>query len=154
MFEIRFLTNSDGKQRVSRFVLESLKDWFEVDETRENYIEKSAGEPCFAAYIDGAPVGFLCLKPTSEATVEIAVMGVLREYHRHGAGRKLFDAARDWAQAQGYEFMQVKTVQMGFYEDYDRTNLFYKSLGFREFEVFPTLWDEENPCQIYVMALK
>lgn len=26
-------------------------------------------------------------------------------------------------------------------------------LGFKEFEVFPTLWDEWNPCQIYVMAL-
>lgn len=26
--------------------------------------------------------------------------------------------------------------------------------GFKEFEVFPTLWDEQNPCQIYVMALK
>ena len=35
--------------------------------------------------------------------------------------------------------MQVKTVRMGMYEDYDRTNLFYKSCGFREFEVFPLL---------------
>ncbi len=26
-------------------------------------------------------------------------------------------------------------------------------LGFKEFEVFPTLWDEWNPCQIYEMAL-
>lgn len=25
---------------------------------------------------------------------------------------------------------------------------------FKEFEVFPTLWDEANPCQIYVMALE
>ena len=25
--------------------------------------------------------------------------------------------------------------------------------GFKEFEVFPTLWDEWNLCQIYVMAL-
>ncbi len=27
------------------------------------------------------------------------------------------------------------------------------SLGFREFEVFPTLWEEWNPCQIYVMSV-
>ncbi len=27
-------------------------------------------------------------------------------------------------------------------------------LGFKEFEVIPTLWDEANPCQIYVMSLK
>ena len=50
--------------------------------------------------------------------------------------------------------MQVKTVQMGKYEDYDNTNRFYISLGFKEFEVFPTLWDEANPCQIYVMSVE
>ncbi len=43
---------------------------------------------------------------------------------------------------------------MGFYENYDQTNLFYRNVGFKEFEVFPMLWDEHNPCQIYVMALK
>ena len=36
----------------------------------------------------------------------------------------------------------------------DATNRFYLALGFGEFEVFPTLWDEWNPCQIYVMSLK
>ena len=60
---------------------------------------------------------------------------------------------KEVAKAQGYEFMQVKTVKMGMYEDYDRTNLFYISCGFKELEVFPLLWDEANPCQIYVMAL-
>ena len=50
--------------------------------------------------------------------------------------------------------MQVKTVQMGKYEEYDRTNRFYLALGFREFEVFPTLWDEGNPCQVYIMSLE
>ena len=39
------------------------------------------------------------------------------------------------------------------YEDYDRTNQFYISLGFKEFEVLNSLWDENNPCQIYVMAV-
>ena len=47
----------------------------------------------------------------------------------------------------------VKTVKMGVYEDYDKTNLFYLSLGFKELEVFPELWDEANPCQIYIMSI-
>ena len=88
-----------------------------------------------------------------KATVELAVMGVKQPYHRQGLGRALFAAAKQYAVQAGYAFMQVKTVKMGLYEDYDRTNLFYQSLGFREFEVFPTLWDENNPCQIYVMYL-
>ncbi|MCM1038663.1 MAG: GNAT family N-acetyltransferase [Ruminococcus sp.] len=80
-------------------------------------------------------------------------MGVLQEFHRHGIGRELFRRAKQTAYESGYSFMQVKTVQMGKYEEYDRTNRFYLSLGFQEFEVFPTLWDEWNPCQIYVMSL-
>lgn len=42
---------------------------------------------------------------------------------------------------------------MGKYEEYDKTNLFYISFGFKELEVFPTLWDEWNPCQIYIMNI-
>ena len=35
--------------------------------------------------------------------------------------------------------MQVKTVKEGYYDVYERTNSFYKKLGFKEFECFPTL---------------
>ena len=80
-------------------------------------------------------------------------MGVLKDYHRKGVGSALFKQAREVAKEHGYSFIQVKTVQMGRYEEYDATNRFYLSLGFREFEVFPTLWDEWNPCQVYVMGL-
>ena len=81
-------------------------------------------------------------------------MGVLKEYHRQGIGREMFMMAKNIACEKGYSFLQVKTVQMGKYEDYDATNRFYISLGFKEFEVFPTLWDEANPCQIYVMSVE
>lgn len=67
--------------------------------------------------------------------------------------KKLFERARYIAQKEGFSFIQVKTVKMGVYEDYDKTNLFYLSLGFKELEVFPELWDEANPCQIYIMSI-
>ena len=86
--------------------------------------------------------------------MELHVMGVLKEYHRKGVGRLLFEKAKKEATQKGYSFFQVKTVQMGIYEDYDATNRFYRALGFKEFEVFPSLWDEKNPCQVYVMSLK
>ena len=151
---IKEIINADEKEKITRKILESLTEWFEVVESREKYIRESRKQPFFAAYENGEAVGFLCLKETGKATVELAVTGVLKEYHRKGIGRALFDAAKNYAKRAGYEFMQVKTVQMGFYEDYDRTNRFYQSLGFKEFEVFPTLWDADNPCQIYVMSLK
>ena len=145
--------NPAEKRRVARAVLEALPDWFAVEESRERYIADCADWAFFAAVREEEPVGFLCLKPTGDATVELAVMGVMKAYHRQGIGRELFERAKESARQAGYAFMQVKTVQMGRYEDYDRTNRFYQSLGFREFEVFPTLWDEANPCQVYVMSL-
>lgn len=141
------------KTAISRQILEALPDWFGIPEAREEYIENSANELFFAAFLGEAPVGFLTLKQTGEATAELAVMGVRKERHRQGIGRALFEAAKARAAALGYAFLQVKTVQMGRYPEYDATNRFYLALGFREFEVFPTLWDECNPCQIYVMYI-
>ena len=108
----------------------------------------------FAALQEERTIGFCCLMPTGRDTVELAVRGVRWVYHRRGIGRALVQAAREHAAAAGYSFLQVKTVQMGRYRKFDETNRFYLSLGFREFEVFPKLWDEWNPCQVYVMALK
>ena len=142
------------KRDIARRILEALPDWFEITETREAYIRESAEQICFASNDGDQPVGFLFLKQTGKETAELAVMGVLRAYHRQGVGRELFEAAKEAAVRKGYDFLQVKTVQMGKYEDYDRTNRFYLALGFKEFEVFPTLWDEANPCQVYVMSLR
>ena len=148
------ITDSNEKQAIAREILEALTDWFGIEESREEYISGSAGWTFFAAKGTEGPIGFLCLKETGKSTVELAVMGVLMEHHRSGVGRRLVEKAIETARLQGYEFMQVKTVKMGIYEDYDRTNLFYTSCGFKEFEVFPLLWDEANPCQIYVMSIK
>ena len=148
------IKDSNKKRAIARTVLEGLTEWFEVEESREGYIHDCVDWTFLAAMDDDKVMGFLCLKETGNATVELAVMGVLKEYHRNGAGRKLVEKAKEVARAEGYEFMQVKTVKMGVYEDYDRTNLFYISCGFKELEVFPLLWDEANPCQIYVMSLK
>ncbi len=150
---VRELTAPGEKTTLSRLILEALPDWFGIPEAREEYIENSAGELFFAAFDGEAPVGFLTLKRTGEATAELAVMGVLKEYHRRGIGQALFEAAKARAAQLGYSFLQVKTVQMGRYPEYDATNRFYLALGFRELEVFPTLWDECNPCQIYVMYI-
>ena len=150
---IEQVESDEGRAYITRFILESLPDWFGIPESTEEYIADSVGKTFFCAYDGDEPVGFLYLKETGRHTVELAVMGVLKEYHRLGIGRKLFEEAKKEAKRQGYFFVQVKTVQMGRYAIYDDTNRFYLSLGFKELEVFPTLWDECNPCQIYIMAI-
>ena len=139
---IRRVDSPEEKRRISREILESLP-----------YIAESAGQTFFAAEKDENAVGFLCLKQSGPKTVELAVMGVRREAHRQGIGTALAEAAREEARRQGNTLMQVKTVAMGHYAEYDATNRFYQSLGFQELEIFPTLWGEKNPCQIYVMPL-
>ncbi len=150
---IKALSNAEEKKTVARQILEALPEWFGIPESTENYISQSAEQVMFASYDNEKPVGFICLKETGKDTVELAVMGVRKEYHRKGIGKALFNAAKQAAKDKGYSFFQVKTVQMGRYKEYDDTNMFYISLGFKEFEVFPTLWDEGNPCQIYVMTI-
>ena len=151
--QIKIIVSDADKKIIARTILESLPDWFGIPEATEEYIADSKGRPFFCAYVDDTPIGFLYLKETGRHTVELAVMGVLKEFHRQGVGRKLFMEAKNEAKRLGYSFIQVKTVQMGRYDIYDDTNRFYLSLGFKELEVFPTLWDECNPCQIYIMAI-
>ncbi len=141
------------KKGIARTILESLPDWFGIPEATEEYIADSKGRPFFCACDGDTPIGFLYLKETGRHTVELAVIGVQQDYHRQGIGRELFGWAIREAKRLGYSFIQVKTVQMGRYDIYDDTNRFYISLGFKELEVFPTLWDECNPCQIYIMAI-
>lgn len=151
--QIKQVESDEAKLHIARVILEALPEWFGIRQSREEYIENSAGKPFFCAYDAHQPVGFLYLKETGKHTIELAVMGVLKSYHRKGIGRLLFEEAKKEAKRLGYSFVQVKTVQMGKYAIYDDTNCFYRSLGFKELEVFPTLWDANNPCQIYVMAI-
>lgn len=150
---VRFIRDQAIKRQIAREILESLPEWFGIEEAREDYIAKSAEQVFFAAYDKSQAVGFLTLKETGKDTVELAVMGVKSEYHRRGIGRALMVVAKEYGKQKGYSFMQVKTVEMGRYEIYDKTNAFYLSQGFKELEVFPTLWDERNPCQIYIMSI-
>ena len=147
---IAFITVPEEKARIAGLILRDLPDWFGIPESTAHYIDESRKMPFWAAVEDDQPTGFIALKETGPKTAEIFVMGVRREWHRRGVGTLLWEVFRDYAQACGYEYVQVKTVRRGCYDIYDRTNDFYEHLGFRALECFPTLWDEMNPCQVYV----
>ena len=95
--EIRQVTDDGERQRTARCILEALPDWFGIPEAREEYISESRGKIFFCAYQQERPIGFLYLKETGKATVELAVMGVLKECHRQGIGKKLFRQAKETA---------------------------------------------------------
>jgi GNAT superfamily N-acetyltransferase len=152
-YMIKQIFDNKTKQEITEKVLADLTEWFGISEARENYIMQSSRMPFFTAYAEGEAVGFISLKETSPVTAEIFCMGAIKKHHRQGIGRQLFAVFENYAKEKGYKLIQAKTVQYGKYKCYDQTNLFYRSLGFYELEVFPTLWDERNPCQIYVKPI-
>ena len=151
---IKKINNKEKKEYICMEILEALTEWFEIPESRVSYAKESRELPFWADVENDITRGFIVMKETSDYAVEICVMGVRKEYHHLGIGSKLFEAFYQYAKENGYEFIQVKTVRKGMYPDYDLTNAFYQRVGFRELECMETLWDEANPCQVYVMAVK
>ncbi len=147
---IREVKKRVEKEKIAESILSDLGDWFGIKEYVEDYVKKSSDMPFIAYYDSEKAVGFISLNDTSADTVEIFVMGVLRDYQGRGIGRELYGAFESMAKSKGFKYVQVKTVKSGTYENYDLTNEFYKGMGFVELECFPEMWDKWNPCQIYI----
>ena len=147
-----FLEN--GNSNICEKIIRSLPDWFGLEEAIKDYIKNSTKYPMIVAEIDGLPVGFISVKHHTPFCAEIYVMGILPDHHRKGVGKTLVVKAEEYLATQGVEFFQVKTLDESRECDhYKKTRIFYKSLGFKEFEVFPTLWDEFNPCLLMAKSL-
>ena len=152
--EIKKVEDKDIKEKVAREILYDLPEWFGMPESTESYITDSQDMPYLAAYADSKLAGFIVLNATSPDTADIFVMGIKKEFHRKGIGRKLYEAYESMAKDLGFSYSQVKTVQTGHYDEYDITNNFYKAMGYVELECFPEMWDSWNPCQIYIKYIK
>ena len=151
--EIKEVIDKREKEKVSKEVLYDLPEWFGLPESTENYIIDSQDKPLLACYVNDEVAGYIVLNATSKDCADIFVMGVKKKFHRMGIGLKLNNAFEILAKKLGYTYSQVKTVKTGYYKEYDITNKFYIAMGYKELECFPTLWDEWNPCQIYIKYL-
>lgn len=149
-FVIQEIKNKKQKEAIAREVLNDLPEWFGMPESTEEYIVDSQDKPFLASFYQDEVVGFIVLNATSPDCADVFVMGIKKKFHRQGAATQLNEAYEKLAKSLGYTYSQVKTVQTGHYDEYDITNHFYQSVGYKELEVFPTLWDEWNPCQIYI----
>lgn len=146
------IENSEEKAKIVKEVLANLPEWFGLADAVEEYIENARKSPLWLAKTEEDIIGFITLKETSKDTCEIHCMGIKRAYHRRGIGRILVEALEGFARDK-YEYLQVKTVDEGYYSEYDKTVAFYKSLGFKKLEVFPFLWDKWNPCLILIKKI-
>ncbi|MFG1485123.1 GNAT family N-acetyltransferase [Halobacteriovorax sp. RZ-1] len=150
--EIKFLES--GNPEICNTILRSLPKWFGIEEAIVDYVNKSKEMAMLVAYESDEVIGFLSIKEHGEFSCEIYVMGILSNYHRKGIGQLLVAEAEKVMAQKKFEFLQVKTVDsLSEDEYYRKTRLFYEALGFKKLEVFPTLWDEHNPCLLLVKSL-
>lgn len=152
IFRIEKVENPEEKAKIVTEVLLDLPDWFGLPESTKSYIIDSKHLPLWMARTEKEVVGFITLKESSSETGELHCMGIKKGYHRKGIGTQLYLVLENYAKEK-YKYLQVKTVEEGYYAEYDQTVAFYKSVGFSKLEVFPTLWDEWNPCLVMIKAI-
>ena len=152
MFVIKEVKGEDQKMAVVAEILRDLPEWFGISESTQAYIEGAKDLRVWAAYQESEVVGFISLSYSSEDCAEIDCLGVKKTFQGQGIGRELITTIEREAVKQ-VDYLQVKTVAEGSNKDYDRTNVFYRSLGFKKLEIFPQLWDPQNPCQILIKKI-
>ena len=154
MFEISQLDH--GKGKLCREILKSLPEWFGILEAIDAYVEGVEGQPMLICkeMSKGSIVGFLSLYFHTPVAAEVYVLGVRREWHRHGCGKMLVEAAVKLVQTRGVRFLTVKTLAATNPDpNYTLTRLFYEKIGFLPIEVFPSLWGPQNPCLLMIKSL-
>lgn len=142
------------KQNITKHIIEALPNWFGRPESNLEYINDVKDMLMFAYYENEQPIGFLSLNPHHESTIEIHVMGILKEHHRKGIGQLLVDYASRYAKAKHYKLLEVKTLDASHPDSYYKmTRNFYLSVGFIPVETFKELWGKDSPCLLLVKPL-
>jgi ribosomal protein S18 acetylase RimI-like enzyme len=152
-FSIVELDNGDST--IARVILESLPEWFGLTGPRETFINNARHLPMIVARTQAENViGFLSLKRHTVAATEAYVLGVRRDHHGHGCGRAMFGAAEHRLAAEGVRYLTVKTLAASNPDpNYAATRRFYEAIGFEPIEVFPTFWNENNPCLLMLKPI-
>lgn len=153
MFVIEEVKDENQKKAVVAEVLKDLPEWFGIPESTKAYIEGTTDLQVWAAYQESDLTGFVSLSYSSEDCAEIDCLGVKKAYQGRKIGSQLLATLESEARKK-VDYLQVKTVAEGSNKDYDRTNVFYRSLGFKKLEIFPQLWGSQNPCQILIKKLE
>ncbi len=109
----------------------SLAGWFTPNDMKRIAID-ARFENGLLAEQEGRAVGFL-LYYVFEAKARIAWMGVRREHHHQGIGRRLIERLEGVLRQVGIEELYVGTLGDSVdYKPYVATRAFYRALGFKD----------------------
>lgn len=154
MIDIKEVTNTEEKTRITREIMHALPLYFSPPEDIEKKALIHREYPFFAAFEGERAIGFITLKIHNEYTADVYNLGVLEQYHRQKIGHALINICVDYCKGHGFIYLTVKTLDSSAeYEPYDKTRAFYKSEEFIPLEVFMTFWNKENPCLFLVKRI-
>ena len=139
---------------VCESILRALPEWFGIEDALVQYVKDADSMPTWLVKEGESVIGFLILRMHFPNSAEIHCMGIHPDHHRKGIGTLLVQSLEKELSCQGVDILQVKTIsEQNDCGAYAKTRQFYDSLGFIPLEVFPTLWDESNPCLVLVKPL-
>lgn len=151
---IQEIEEKDLKSAICGTILKALPSWFGVQASIEKHVMDCRDMVFYVDYEEDQPVGFMVLNPHNASTVEIHVMGIIKEHHRKGIGRNLIDKAVEYCRVTGHVLLEVKTLDATrASESYAKTRAFYLSAGFEPLECIPEIWGTDNPCLIMVKTV-
>jgi len=150
---LTFQISENNSKHIDK-ILRALPEWFGIEDATLQYIKDANSLPSILAKDGDDVIGFITIRQHFPETAEMHCLGVLPEYHRNGVGKQLVLALEEHLAQKGVKFLQVKTVSNDRdCEAYAKTREFYLAVGFMPLEIFPTLWDEANPCLLLVKSL-
>jgi XTP/dITP diphosphohydrolase len=145
----------DAKARICRAVLESLPDWFGIPAAIDQFCREVRDLPMWVARKGNGVAGLATVQQHFPAAAELHLIAVRAEHHRAGLGQRLLAEIEAYLKTQAARVLTVKTLAPSAGDQfYAGTHRFYAVQGFVPLEVFPTVWNEENPCLLMAKTLR
>jgi len=145
----------DAKERICRAVLDSLPEWFGIPEAVDQFCREVRDLRMWVARKGEEVVGLATLQQHFPAASELHLIAIRPEHHRAGLGERLLAEIEGHLKTQATRILTVKTLAPSAGDRlYAGTHRFYAAQGFVPLEVFPTLWNAENPCLLMAKVLR
>lgn len=150
-YKFKLINDEELKSNITNLILRQLPQWFGIEQAIVEYVDKVKETIFYVAYNNDKPIGFISLKVNNEYTTEIYAMGILKEYHNKGIGKRLVEEVVNYSQEKRYKFLMVKTLGESHPDkNYKNTREFYKKAGFYPIEEIKEIWGEQSPCLLMI----
>ena len=155
LYTINRERDPDAKERICRSILESLPEWFGIPEAIDQFCHEVRALRMWVARSGDEVAGFATVQQHFPVAAELHLIAIRAAHHRAGVGERLLEAIEAHLTKKATRILTVKTLAPSAGDRlYARTHRFYAAQGFVPLEVFPTLWNEENPCLLMAKTLR